>query len=169
MFIWDDGKKLKASCEPEEKYKKKACYFVKLEKAKVSLDRYAEQIICGDFSTCPLEQLLTVAQEVYLPMIGNPANQQGWPDVISKDVIENYHKFLANLFVTIGLTRGKTLLPLPPSDASQGEAKEKDRVHALEGSVVTWTRQIKNVLKTVLSLIHSTHLFSGSRESAQGW
>eukprot|EP00656_Telonema_subtile_P018044 TRINITY_DN1972_c0_g1_i3.p1 TRINITY_DN1972_c0_g1~~TRINITY_DN1972_c0_g1_i3.p1 ORF type:complete len:685 (+),score=227.02 TRINITY_DN1972_c0_g1_i3:219-2273(+) len=151
LFIWDDGKKLKASTQPEDKYKKKACYFVKLEKIKVDPVNFAQQIVCGDFSACPLEHLLVVAQEVYLPMIGNPLNQEGWPDVISKDVIENYHRFLANLFVTIGLTRGKTLLPLPPSDVPQTDglvAKEKDRVHALEGSVVTWTRQIKNVLKT---------------------
>ena len=125
---------------------------MKLDKVKVDPNNFADQIVHGDFSTCPLEQLLVVAQEVYLPMIGNPLNQEGWPDVISKDVLENYHRFLANLFVTIGLTRGKTLLPLPPSDPPSAEgttAKEKDRVHALEGSVVTWTRQIKNVLKTV--------------------
>ena len=53
-------------------------------------------------------------------------------------------------YVTIGLTKGKTLLPLPPSDASGDDkgAKEKERVHSLESAVVTWTRQIKNVLKT---------------------
>jgi len=87
---------------------------------------------------------------VYLPLIANPANQEGWPDVISKDVIENYHRFLANLFVTIGLTKGKTLLPLPPADSGGDDknTREKERVHSLESAVVTWTRQIKNVLKT---------------------
>jgi dynein heavy chain len=109
-----------------------------------------KQVITGDFSAMPLEQLLVVAQEVYLPLIANPFNQEGWPDVISKDVVENYHRFLANLFVTIGLTKGKTLLPLPPSDSGGDDkgAKEKERVHSLESAVVTWTRQIKNVLKT---------------------
>ena len=49
------------------------------------------------------------------------------------------------------LTRrqGKKLLPLPTVDASSADktAREKDRVHAYETAVVTWTRQIKNVLK----------------------
>ena len=41
-------------------------------------------------------------------------------------------------------------LPLPPSDSGGDDkgAKEKERVHSLESAVVTWTRQIKNVLKT---------------------
>jgi len=147
LFVWDDGKKLKSGkCE---RFKKKSVYFIKMEEAKVDATKEMEkQVICGDFSAMPLEQLLVVAQEVYLPLIANPANQEGWPDVISKDVIENYHKFLAQLFVTIGLTKGKTLLPLPPSDDDKGSTMEKERVHSLESAVVTWTRQIKNVLKT---------------------
>ena len=103
-----------------------------------------------------------------MPLMCNPANQEGWPEVISREVTENMHKFVANLYVTIGLTKGKTLLPLPPKDVSlpggrgerDGDSKEstsgssaaaktrdKDLIHNLESAVVTWTRQIKQVLK----------------------
>ena len=42
------------------------------------------------------------------------------------------------------------LLPLPPVELSSADraSKDKERVHVLETAVVTWTRQIKNVLKT---------------------
>jgi len=52
------------------------------------------------------------------------------------------------VFVTIGQTKGKTLLPLPPAEGGSDPARDKERIHVLESAVVTWTRQIKNVLKT---------------------
>ena len=111
------------------------------------------QVIYGDFGDVPLEHLSVLAQEVFLPMLTNPRNQVGWPEVITKEVVENLHKFIANVYVTIGQTKGKTLLPLPPS-ASDGPGQEgagtsdKDQIHVLESAIVTWTRQIKGVLKT---------------------
>ena len=108
------------------------------------------QVLYGDLSDIPLEQLSAIAQEVYLPLLSNPRNQDGWPEVVTKEVLENLHKFIANVYVTIGQTKGKTLLPLPPAEGSEAGDKamrDKDRIHVLESAVVTWTRQIKNVLK----------------------
>ena len=54
------------------------------------------------------------------------------------------------MFVTIGQVKGQTLLPLPPSEITPQEPvvlQDKDKIHILEGAVVTWTRQIKDVLK----------------------
>ena len=107
-------------------------------------------MLYGDLSDVPLEQLSAIAQEVYLPLLTNPRNQDGWPEVVTKEVLENLHKFIANVYVTIGQTKGKTLLPLPPAegpDSGDKAMRDKDRIHVLESAVVTWTRQIKNVLK----------------------
>lgn len=76
--------------------------------------------------------------------------QEGWPEVVSKEVIQNLHRLLASVDVTIGNTEGKTLLPLPALDvpADMDEAvKDKDRVHILEACITTWTKEIKGVLK----------------------
>jgi hypothetical protein len=56
---------------------------------------------------------------------------------------------VASVYVTIGQSQGRTLLPLPAVQLSSADrtAKDKERVHVLETAVVTWTRQIKNVLK----------------------
>lgn len=57
---------------------------------------------------------------------------------------------IAAVFVTIGQVKGQTLLPLPPSEITPQEPvvlQDKDKIHILESAVVTWTRQIKDVLK----------------------
>ena len=86
-----------------------------------------------------------------MPLLANPRNQDGWPEVVTKEVLENTHRFISSVYMTIGQTKGKTLLPLPPSDGpdtgGDKAMRDKDRIHVLESAVVTWTRQIKNVLK----------------------
>ena len=66
-----------------------------------------------------------------------------------REVIDSFHKLVAGVYVTIGQIQGKTLLPLPPVELSSVDraSKDKERVHVLETAVVTWTKQIKNVLK----------------------
>jgi dynein heavy chain len=62
--------------------------------------------------------------------------------------MDKYNVFLANLHVTCGLMKGQTLLPLPQKEAlAETGGDSKDRVHVLEGAVITWTKQIRNVLK----------------------
>ncbi|KAF4698860.1 hypothetical protein FOZ62_009791, partial [Perkinsus olseni] len=65
--------------------------------------------------------------------------------------------FLSTLHVTHGLMDGRTVLPLPPRESTQTtppsdgpgmqETIAKDRIHALESSLITWTKQVKHVLK----------------------
>ena len=78
-----------------------------------------------------------------------PFSSQGWPEVMSREVLELFHRMIARVYVALGQSQGKTLLPLPPSDMliSDRTSRDKDRVHVLETAVVTWTSQIKSVLK----------------------
>lgn len=95
-----------------------------------------------------LENLSAVTHDVYLPILSNPKNQVGWSDLVSKDLMDKFNLFLAQIYVTIGQVKGRTLLPLPASDITSDENKSnKDKAHILEASIITWTRQIKNVLK----------------------
>ena len=41
-------------------------------------------------------------QEIFLPILGNPLNQIGWSDLVSKDLMDKFHQFLAYTYVTIG-------------------------------------------------------------------
>jgi dynein heavy chain len=74
---------------------------------------------------------------VYLPVLSEPKNQVGWSDLVSKDLMEKFHTFLANIFVTIGQVDGKTLLPLPPNDTGKEKTSSKDKAHILEGKFIS--------------------------------
>jgi dynein heavy chain len=89
-----------------------------------------------------------VCNEVYSPVLSNPLNMVGWSDLVSKDLMDKFNGFLAHTYVTIGQVKGRTLLPLPPSDATSSEkSSSKDKAQTLESALLHWTRQIKNVLK----------------------
>lgn len=67
--------------------------------AKRSLHRphpYPCQVLHGELTEAPLETLSAVAQGVFLPLLSCPQNQEGWPDVVAREVTENMHKFVAN-------------------------------------------------------------------------
>jgi len=107
-----------------------------------------------------MDLLSSYCYSIYMSMLLNPANQAGWSDLISKDLMDKYWVFLANLHVTVGLMKGHTWLPQPQKDAlptgssanssaAHGNSGmgSKDRLHVLEGAVITWTKQIRHVLK----------------------
>ncbi len=93
-------------------------------------------------------------------MLRNRQNPQGWSVAITKDVYEKTARFISNTFVNVGHMTGKTLLPLPPDEVFMNIDKSshnKDSIHALEGAIVTWTGQIRNIL----SLNSETPLLTG--------
>lgn len=54
------------------------------------------QVVHGEFTEAVLETLLPVAQQVFLPLLTNGSNQEGWPVVVAKEVSDNLHRFVAN-------------------------------------------------------------------------
>lgn len=62
--------------------------------------------------------------------------------------MEKFNNYVAQVYVLMGQIKGKTMLPLPSSKLTQNESiPDKDKAHVFEGSIITWTKQIKNVLK----------------------
>ena len=49
--------------------------------------------------------------------------------------------------VTVGHSKGETVLPLPANGQADA-ASDKDHVRFLEAALVTWSQQIKEVLKS---------------------
>lgn len=94
-----------------------------------------------------MEHMYTMFSEVLGPIMQNPDNQQGWSDLVTKDLMDRFNSFVAQNYVMIGLSKGKTLLPLPNKKIINSDGPEKDKAHIFEGCIVTWTKQIKNVLK----------------------
>ena len=85
---------------------------------------------------------------MFLPVLANPLNQMGWSELVTKDLMDKLHSFLAYTYVTIGQVKGMTMLPLPPQDVTQSEkTSSKDKAAILETAISHWTRQIKAELK----------------------
>lgn len=137
-----------------------AMHRLRVESA-ITKENIREEVLFLEMTKNVLEQLNLFTQSVYSSLLMNPSNQRSWSDLIKKDVMGKYHVFLAQLHVTCGLTRGQTLLPQPPRDSlplgstaggSSGNSSNdlianKERVHVLEGAVITWTKQIRHILK----------------------
>lgn len=62
--------------------------------------------------------------------------------------MEKFNAYVAQVYVMMGLIKGRTMLPLPTHKLQKTDkTPEKDKAHIFEGSLITWTKQIKNVLK----------------------
>jgi dynein heavy chain len=115
---------------------------------KIGPENVAQELVFMEINRNILENLYMISNEVFMPIMGNPKNMMGWSDLVSKDLMDKMHVYLAHTFVTIGQIKGRTLLPLPPSDVTSSEkTSSKDKSHLLENAIIHWTKQIKNVLK----------------------
>jgi hypothetical protein len=68
------------------------------------------QVLHGELTEAPLETLSAVAQSVFLPLLSSANNQDGWPDVVAREVTESLHKFVAN-----GEEAAQQCLPVQPA------------------------------------------------------
>jgi len=141
--------------QPDDKSKKKAVFAFKTGEYKYDekkLDEMFDTCICADMSPLMLNNLYGTLRNVYLPILSNPNNTQGWPEVVMKAFHDKYNWMLAAVNTAVGQTQGKTFLWLPPveppSSSSGGgrDRSDKDRVHVLESAVVMWTERINTAL-----------------------
>ncbi|KDO31249.1 hypothetical protein SPRG_03866 [Saprolegnia parasitica CBS 223.65] len=123
----------------------KTIAFAKMHKCVLSSKNILTDVLVSEMGTSTIEHLEKLVSEVYLPLFSNPSNQEGWGEVASKEVVDKFHSYMATVSIIAGATKGETCLPLPPVDGNAANLKNK--ISLLEGSIVTWTKQIKNVLK----------------------
>ncbi|XP_061501815.1 dynein beta chain, ciliary isoform X1 [Anopheles gambiae] len=138
--------------------KGKICYFVKISEMAVEIGKIREQIIYGDLTPNPIDDLSILVDEIFYPMINNPQNQEGWPTAIVKD-IDNHVQELRNIISEVkGNIINQTLLPMPISidnimqvgeEVLQGniDACSLKMKNSLEGIIIKWACQINDVLK----------------------
>lgn len=81
--------------------KGKSCYFVKKEETHITDKNLRDVLILGEFSSKPVEELAVLTEQVFFPMLSNTANHQGWPNVVSKDVITHIEAFKNTMYQVI--------------------------------------------------------------------
>ena len=133
VFVLDGSKELQCTAALTGKEKKKVVYFLKLRSVALTAENIGDEAVSGDLLpgswdvARALEHMYRACQEVFLPLLANPNNQQGWPEVIVREVIDSFHKLVAGVYVTIGQIQGKTLLPLLPVELSPSTARRRTR------------------------------------------
>jgi dynein heavy chain len=121
-------------------------YFVKCRLEPLTAANIDAVVAYGEAGGPPLAELQRLCGDVFLPLL---SSREGRAATVPQEVLEDLHHLLANIEVAIGQSQGRTTLPLPNVDVTSVErvVKDKERVAVLEGAVVTWTRQVKAVLK----------------------
>ena len=76
-------------------------------------ENFKNDIVFVEVTKNILEHMHSICNEVLGPVMQNPDNQQGWSDLVTKDLMERFNNFIAQSYVLIGLSKGRTLLPLP--------------------------------------------------------
>ncbi|KAK2515449.1 hypothetical protein Q9233_013962 [Columba guinea] len=95
--------------------------------------------------------------KVIVPILTNKKNHQGWPQVVSQDIVRHVHNLKSTVFTVVGQVDGKTLLPLPAGSEGIGdidlenkksmERIDKSLVYAMESAIIDWSHQIQEALK----------------------
>ena len=90
------------------------------------------------------EHLELLSKNVLLPVLTNQTNQMSWGDLTSREITDCFHSFLSSSAILCGQVKAETILPTPPL---YSDGATTNRISLLESTIITWTKQIKNVLK----------------------
>lgn len=93
------------------------------------------------------EHLELVSKNVLLPVLSNQTNRLNWGDLTSREITDCFHSFLSSSAILCGQVKAETRLPTPPLHLDDESPRAGNRISLLEGTIITWTKQIKNVLK----------------------
>ena len=165
---------LSCSTSPPTNSKVVHMYLTKADGSPIPDDAFRSAIIQGDVTSDGVSHMSRVAIEVYLPLLTNDHAHARWSEMVAKEVTESFNGFVNNIQITKGNIKGSTRLPLPPMNALLNSREKpedvirsqagsvsssssalvegakityKDRVHQLESCLITWTKQIRGVLK----------------------
>ena len=128
----------------------KAVYVLKPTAERVSETHPADDVLISELASEPLDHLERLLREVYVPLLSNPANNgDGLGDTaFSRDLVDRLQSLLANTSIAASQSRGETVLPVPPLDAtSLAGLTLKDRLRVLEATVLVWSKQMGLVLR----------------------
>ena len=147
-LVIPDSLKVETTIPSKIPPKGKILLFVKLSGAKLENDAINNQIVVAEIGgATPFEHLELLANEIFLPILSNPQNQAKWGEVPTREIMDRFHNFLSSTTILCGQIKGETRLPMPPIDLSADKSAGKNRISLLEGAIITWTKQIRSVLK----------------------
>ncbi|KAL4716849.1 hypothetical protein ACJJTC_012660 [Scirpophaga incertulas] len=135
--------------------KNKGVYFVKKKPDAVPKENCSEMLIFGDLAPRIIDELAALVDEVFVPLLSNPLNHEGWPLVVSQDILKQIHNLKSTVYEVKGKVNGQTVLPMPvgvelvhdaEKQVQRGEEVDLYLKSAIEGVVIKWAQQINDVM-----------------------
>nr|WAQ15579.1 axonemal dynein heavy chain E [Halisarca dujardinii] len=140
---------LDVSLKPPTSMAEKTVAFLKCKHvSKVSQDTM-EDILYIEFAGEPLDNLLVLLREVFLPLSClSSSEESGFVDKL----LDIMHCVLGSVEVLAHHTKGEVVLPQPSlevlADVSSSPSRHGGVMHVLETCIVTWLKQIKHALQS---------------------
>lgn len=142
---------------PLAQLKTKGVYFIKKHPFPVPKEDCGKFIIVGDLATRSIDQLSTLVDEVFVPLLSNEENHREWPEMVAQDVQKHVHNLKSIVYQVKGQVNGQTILAMPVGvekivkvAAKLQETKfcniDLYLKGAIEGVVIKWATQINDVM-----------------------
>lgn len=158
-----------ATTFPLSQLKSKGVYFIKKYPIEVPKENCASVLILGDLATRAIDQLSSLVDEVFVPLLSNSDNHKGWPEMVAQDVEKHVHSLKSTVYQVQGQVSGQTVLPMPVGvekvikAAKQLQEESECCIDlylksAIEGVVIKWATQINDVMKE-----NSANAFNGGQ------
>lgn len=117
----------------------KTILFIKLRACTLTMTNIQSDMVISEVGgSSPFEHLELLANEVFLPILSNPNNQNKWGEMPTRELMDRFHDFLSSTTILCGQIKGETRLPMPPMDftiATTGVAAGgKNKISLLEGN-----------------------------------
>ena len=120
---------------------------------KLSRENIREEVIYGDVSGQPIDQLACLADMINESSISDKITSVPVCYTVKKDIVDNFNSFKSNIQIIQGHIKGKTYLPLPNTiypDCNRAadteevahQSKHYNRIHDLESFIILWTKQV---------------------------
>lgn len=143
---------------PLTQLKSKGVYFIKKHCLPIPRENCEDFFIFGDLATQTIDQLSTIVDEVFVPLLSNEVNYKDWPQMVSQDVQKHVHSLKSTVHQVKGQVSGETILASPVGiEKIVKAAKELEDTKtcnidlylksAIEGIVIKWATQINDVMK----------------------
>lgn len=117
--------------------KGKICYFIKKYEETITMDnmrdvsihfgicfrqkplkKYFQVIIFGDMSSKCIDDLSIMVDQIFYPILKNPMNHEGWPEVVCKDVSSQIQE-LRNTIAEVSFIKGLEYISVSLTICSQ--------------------------------------------------
>ncbi|CAK9799022.1 Dynein beta chain, ciliary [Anthophora plagiata] len=135
--------------------KKKQTYFIKKKPETINENNYKDVLIPGDMASNPIEELAVLVEDAYVPILSNPQNHIGWPEIVRKDVKKQVYDLRSLIWQVKGKITGQTLLPMPMGIeeiinqqfvSKLDSTKQLQLKNNIEEIVIKWAIQINEIL-----------------------